>query len=224
MQSFAGRSAAIMCVVAILSLALGTALANDRAGPIAAFTYNPCVMCAAPGDVVFFNASYSISPTGNIVSYTWNFGDGSPLLKTNSSSTTHMYGGLPGNWEVTLTVQDSNHQTDTVSQLVIFSVAPRFTFQPANPDPGQMVVFNASSTIIYFQNPPTPPEFLWSFGDGTNATGTVVEHVYHTAGIYRATLSVVTTMGNATISKTLIVRQDPPTGGGGAGGGRAIPE
>ena len=222
MFSFVGRSAALLCVVAILSLVLGTAVANDRAGPLAAFTYNPCVMCAAPGDVVFFNASYSTSPVGNIVSYTWSFGDGSPLFTTNSSSTTHMYGGLTSKWQVTLTVQDLNHQTDTVSQLVIFNVAPRFTFQPANPDPGQTVSFNASSTSIYFQNPALP-QFLWSFGDGTNATGAVLEHVYHTAGAYRATLYVGTTMGNATISKTIIVSRDSPRGGGG-GGGRMIPE
>jgi PKD repeat protein len=224
MLRFAGRSAAIMCIVAILSLVPGTAVANDRAGPIAAFTYNPCVMCAAPGDIVFFNASYSISPIGNIVSYTWDFGDGTPLFTTNDSSTTHMYGGLTGKWLVTLTVQDSIHQTDTVGQLVIFNVMPRFSSLPANPDPGQTVLFNASSTIIYLQNPPTPPEFQWSFGDGTNATGIVVKHVYHTAGLYRATLFVVTTGGNTAISKTLIVRQDPPPRGGGAGGGRAIPE
>jgi PKD repeat protein len=219
MLGFAGRSAAIISVVAILSLILGTAVANYPLRPVASFTYNPCVMCAAPGNVVFINANYSTSPTGKIVSYTWNFGDGTPLLTTNSSSTTHMYGGQPAKWQVTLTVEDSSHQTDTVSQLVIFNVAPRFTSQPASPEAGQTVSFNASSTIIYFQNPAFL-EFQWSFGDGTNATGIFVEHVYHTPGVYRATLSVVTTAGNATISKTLIVRQDPR----GGGGGRAIPE
>ena len=164
MLYFTGRPAAIISVVAILSLVLGTAVANDRAGPIAAFTYNPCVMCAAPGDVVFFNGNYSTTPTGNIISYTWKFGDETPLLTTNSSSTTHMYGGQLGKWQVTLTVQDSNHLTDTVSQFVIFNVAPRFIFRPASPETGQTILFNASSTIIYFQNPPTPLAFLWSFG------------------------------------------------------------
>jgi PKD repeat protein len=221
MLSFAGRSAAIISVVVTLGLILGTAVASDPLQPVASFTYNPCVMCAAPGNVVFFNANYSTTPTGKIFSYTWNFGDGTPLLIINSSSTTHMYGGQPAKWQVTLTVQDSNHQTDTVSQLVIFHVAPRFTSHPASPEAGQTVSFNASSTIIYSQFT-QPQNFLWSFGDGTNATGTFVEHVYHTPGVYRATLSVVTTVGNATISKTLIVRQDPPVGGG--GGGRAIPE
>jgi PKD repeat protein len=201
---------------------MGAAVANDPAArPIASFTYNPCVMCAAPGDVVLFKSKYSTSPTGSIVSYTWNFGDGTLPFTTNSSSATHMYGGQPGQWQVTLTVEDSNHQTDIVSQLAVFNVAPRFTFQPSNPETGQTVSFNASSTTIYFQNP-APPGFSWSFGDGSNVTGTLVAHVYHMDGIYRVTL-VVTTGGNAAISKTVIVRQDPPVGGGG-GGSRVLVE
>src|SRR5207245_8250987 len=49
--------------------------------PLATFTYNPCVMCAAPGSIVFFNANYSWSPVGQIASYTWNFGDHAPPVK-----------------------------------------------------------------------------------------------------------------------------------------------
>jgi PKD repeat protein len=175
-------------------------------------------MCAAPGDVIFFNANYSISTAGTINSYTWSFGDGTPPFITNSSSTTHMYGGQPGEWQVTLTVVDANHQTDTVSQLVMFNVAPRFTIQPGSPETGQTVAFNANSTIVYFQSSQPPKGFLWSFGDGTNATGTLLVHTYSNAGIDRVTLSVVTTAGNATISKTITVRLDPPSGGGGRRG------
>jgi PKD repeat protein len=129
-----------------------------------------------------------------------------------------MYPGLPGKWTVTLTVEDSNRQTDTVSQLIIFNVAPRFVFEPAKPESGQKVTFNASSTIIYFQNPQPTPEFFWSFGDGSNATGAVVGHAYAAAGVYRVSLSVVTGAGNATISKTIMVSRDPPVCGGGQRG------
>src|SRR5256712_4707063 len=156
MQSFAGRSAAIICVVAILSLALGTAVANDRAGPIAAFTYNPCVMCAAPGDVVFFNANTSLSLRAIIVSYTWNFGDGSPPVKTNSSLETHdfLY-AIPGHRLVTLTVQDINGMTDTTSQMVLFNGAPDFEVAPPLPFAGESITFNGSMTRGY--QSPFPP-------------------------------------------------------------------
>ncbi len=213
-MSLAGRAIIIISLAAALGIIPGTVVAKDLSHPIAAFTYNPCVMCAAPGDIVFFDGNYSTTIIGTIVSYTWNFGDGTSVLTTTSPFTTHMYGGMPGRWQVTLMVQDSNGQIDTVSQLVIFNVAPRFTIQPANPETGQFVTFNASSTTIYFQ--PSQPKFLWSFGDGSqNATGAVVVHVYSTAGVYRVSLSVATPDGNATISKTIIVSPDPPSGGGG---------
>jgi PKD repeat protein len=218
--SFAGRVAFGLSVLIILSVISGTGMANYMPPPVAAFTYNPCVMCAAPGDVISFNANYSISTGGTIQSYSWDFGDGTPLSTTNSSSTTHMFCGQPGQWQVTLTVVDANGQADTVSQLVIFNIAPRLTFQPSRPETGQTVTFNACSTGLYFNSTQSPKEFQWNFGDGVNATGTLVDHVYHTVTIDRVTLSVVTAEGNATISQTITVSPDPPSSGG---GDRALP-
>lgn len=209
-----GRLAITVCLVVIITVILGPAVANDQPPPVAAFTYDPCVMCAAPGDVVFFNANYSTAATGTILSYTWSFGDGTIPFITNSSLTTHMFPGQPGKWQVTLTVEDSSRQIDTISQLVMFNIASRFTVDPANAETGQMVTFNATSTKIYFQTP-LPVGFFWSFGDGSNSTGGVVGHRYNAAGVYQVALSVVTTQGNATISKTIMISQDPPFGGGG---------
>ena len=178
--------------------------------PLAAFTYNPCVACAAPGDVVFFNANTSTSMTGPIVSYTWNFGDGSPIVKTNSSYQTHDFlTALPGKWQVTLRVQDINGLTDTISQLVLFNVAPNFTIQPAKPEAGLPVTFNASTTRIYQNTTATQPRFLWTFGDGLNGTGAIILHKYQAPELYRVALSVVTSQGSPAISEILIVRPAP---------------
>lgn len=180
--------------------------------PLAAFTYNPCVQCAAPGDVVFFNANTSRGGNGPVVSYTWDFGDGSPMVKTNSSSQTHDFlQALPGKWQVALTVQDSSSMTDTISQLVLFNVAPDFTIRPFQPAAGFPVTFNASNTRIYQGPTPTSPLFQWSFGDGSNGTGVLVVHKYLAPGPYRILLTVATTDGAPTISKVLIVR--PPLQG-----------
>ena len=147
--------------------------------PLAAFTYYPCVACAAPGDVVFFNANASTSMTGPLVSYAWNFGDGSPTVKTSSSYQTHDFlTALPGKWQVTLTVRDINGSTDTISQLVLFNVAPDFTIQPARPETGAPVTFNESTTRVYQNATTTQPKFLWTFGDGFNGTGVIILHKY----------------------------------------------
>ncbi len=173
--------------------------------PLAAFTYVPCVACALPGYAVFFNANTSF-PLPSIKLYTWDFGDGSALLSTTSPSTSHIFTNFvsPGQWQVTLTVQDSSGQTDTVNQQVVFNILPRFTFVPAHPMVGQPVVLNGTSTIIY-QSPPGPAGFAWNFGDGTTGLGPIVKHVYSQTGSYRITITVLTDTAKAQVSKTIVV-------------------
>ena len=177
--------------------------------PLAAFTYIPCVACASIGQPVFFEASWSISPNGPIVSYTWNFGDGTPPTKTNNTNISHVYLSSFNIWQVSLTVQDTIGQTDTVSQQVLFNVQPGFVFQPAKPAVSQPVTFNASSTQIY-QSPGSLQGFQWYFGDGITGSGKLVSHAYTTAGLYRVSLSVLTTQGDAQISKTIVVGKPTP--------------
>src|SRR5467141_2797008 len=207
--------ALILATVATLALASIPSIQTVRGSStvLAAFTYNPCVMCAAPGDVVFFNANTSLTLKGSIVSYPWNFGDGSPQVKTNSSLETHdfLY-ATPGHWLVTLTVGDSNGMTDTISQMVLFNVAPDFKIQPLHLFAGQPVTFNASSTRTYQDKVPPSQAFLWNFGDGSNGTGIIVVHKFREPGPYRILLTVTTGQGNPTISKILIVRPSPQSG------------
>jgi len=191
-------------VLASLSL-VSLPKSHGASSPLAAFTYEPCVACAIPGNAVFFNGNWSTS-TSSIVSYTWDFGDGSSPVKTNSSSVTHVYGGSPNQWIVTLKIQDSVGQTDTTSQLVLFHAVPRFTFQPTNPGAGRSIVFNASTSISYNTTNPIKG-YEWSFGDGTSGSGVVIKHSYSAQGSYRILLTLVTLSGNPSASKTLTVGQ-----------------
>src|SRR2546427_10167693 len=114
------RNLAIILTVSILLSAGGLPVkTNGASNPLAAFTYESCVACVPPGDVVSFNGNWSTSST-SIVSYVWDFGDGSPPVKTSSPMTTHLYGGTPAKWQVTLTVQESAGPTDTTSPSVPF--------------------------------------------------------------------------------------------------------
>ncbi len=153
---------------------------------------------------MFLNANTSY-PLSAITSYTWDFGDGTPPVKTNDPATTHMFAiTSPGIWQVTLTVQDNAGQTDMTSQLVVFNILPRFVHIPTHPMVGQPVVFNATSTIIY-SSPPGPVGFSWSFGDDATGQGPVVKHAYLTPGPYRVLMTVNSNAGQAQISKTLVV-------------------
>ena len=46
---------------------------------------------AKGGQAVTFDASASYDPDGSIVTYEWNFGDGSPVVRTTESVVTHTY-------------------------------------------------------------------------------------------------------------------------------------
>lgn len=173
-------------------------------GPTAAFTYNPCTLCAVPGDLVMFDASWSRSPSGPITIYSWNFGDNTPVQNTTSPTTTHDYFGYPNKWTATLTVTDNSKQTNTISQQVLFEVHPVFTYHPSFQMAGQPVVFNATASISYNSTSPIQT-FLWTFGDGTTGSGALPKHIYNNPGLYRTTLQLVTNDGNPQISETVIV-------------------
>src|SRR2546421_682079 len=198
------RNLAIILVISVLFSAVGMPVkTNGASNPLAAFTYESCVACVPPGDVVSFNGNWSTSGA-SIVSYVWDFGDGSPPVKTSSTMTRHRCGGGPVEWQVTLEVQDWAGLTDTTSQLVIFETVPRYSFQPTNPIVDQQVTFNASDSISYNSTNPIK-EYDWSFGDGTSSTGAIITHSYSAESSYRIVLTLLTSYGNPSVSKTLTV-------------------
>ncbi len=175
---------------------------------LAAFTWQPCVACLAPGNVVFFDAHWSAAFPGSIVQYTWDFGDGSPPVKTTDPLTTHIFLSSSRTSLVTLSVLDSRGLANTVAHLVSFTLVPRLDYRPPRPMVGQSVVFNASGTISY------AGKILgleWDFGDGSKGSGDIIRHAYSMPGIYRVILTVLTedanpSLLNPSLSKTVIVR------------------
>ena len=81
-------------------------------GPhVASFTYT------ADELEVSFNASASYDPDTSIEQYSWDFGDGSPVVNSATPTTTHTYADY-GDYTVTLTVTDETSDTDETSELV----------------------------------------------------------------------------------------------------------
>jgi PKD repeat protein len=82
--------------------------------PTAAFS----VTTASPtaGQPVSFDGSASNDPDGTIVSYSWNFGDGSAA--GSGATTSHVY-AASGTYNVTLTVTDSSAVVNSVSHSLV---------------------------------------------------------------------------------------------------------
>jgi len=78
--------------------------------PVAYFTYTPDRPTV--GETVTFNATLSTPDGGTIISYVWNFSDGTPVVSETDPITTHTY-TVAGTYNVTLTVTDDDGLNDT---------------------------------------------------------------------------------------------------------------
>jgi PKD repeat protein len=176
--------------------------------PVASFTYSP----AEPqvDKTVTFNASASHDPDGTIVSYSWDFGDG-----TNATGMTvdHAYADN-GTYTVTLNVTDDDGLSDTTSKgVTVLNRPPNATFTESADTvyTRETITFNASESYDLDGSIVT---YFWDFGDGTNATGVLVEHAYADNGTYTVTLTVTDDDGatdSTTATKTVL--NHPPVAG-----------
>jgi PKD repeat protein len=180
-----------------------TITVSDNLSPTASFVYSPT--SPVIDEPVYFNATESTDPDGNIDTYQWDFGDGNgETVSENQVDHTYLDAGT---YTVVLVVTDDSGNTDSVSKTVtVIDGTPiaSFTFSPGNPNAGDTVTFNASGS----SDPNGRIEkWLWDFGDNSSpGTTVVITHQYTTAGTYTVKLTVTDNDNNtATTSQTVTV-------------------
>jgi PKD repeat protein len=172
-----------------------------------AFTFSP----TSPDErqSVLFDASLSTAPANNpIVSYTWDFDDG-----TTASGRTVGHGfNAADTYIVTLTVSDALGRAAQVSQSLTVkpSAAPsaNFVFSPSEPTAGSLVTFNGlTSTAAAGRR---IVGYSWDFGDPNDRTpgsGPQTQHRYAVAGGYNVTLTVTDDLGRtSSLAQTVDVK------------------
>ncbi|MEZ4888378.1 MAG: glycosyl hydrolase family 8 [Chitinophagales bacterium] len=174
---------------------------NQNTPPIAVIAANP-ISGNAPL-VVAFNASGSSDANGDVLTYSWDFGDGN----TSTDAITNHTFNNSGVYTVMLTVNDGNGGTDTETvNITAIDATPQpptanFTANPTSGGVPLNVAFNASAS--------TDPNgdalaYTWDFGDGNSATGVSTNHIYTAIGTYTAILTVNDGNGG-TDSETAII-------------------
>lgn len=137
--------------------------------PTANFSAFPTVAFCPPLLVSFTDLS-----AGNIVSWHWDFGDGSFSTVQNPS---HVY-TFPGQFDVRLIIENSFGCIDTVIFPGIINLSgPQGTFTFA-PDSAGCLPF----TVSFDATSSNATSFTWDFGDGNLGNGQNVVHDYNQLG------------------------------------------
>ncbi len=151
----------ILIPVTIPNIAVATAVFN--------FTMQQC--------------SYTVNFTNqsvNAVSYSWNFGDGSPVNTATNPS--HTY---PANGTYTVTLIASNACSSA-------TVQQQFTVYVPLPVTAAFAISSQPCSLtISLTNQSTPLSiYVWDFGDGNTSQQVNPVHTYSLPGIYTITLAV----------------------------------
>jgi PKD repeat protein len=168
----------------------------------ASFSATPST--TSTGEPVTFAWMGRPDPTDPVVTYDWDFGDGST---GTGASTSHSY-SKAGTYTVRLTATNKGDAISTSSQAVRVNAPPvaQLTITPAGPSAGAPVSFDGTSST---DSDDSITSFAWNFGDGATAATSVASHTYASAGSYTVTLTVTDQTGLAK-TKTQTVAVGPP--------------
>ncbi|WNJ18160.1 PKD domain-containing protein [Pontibacter sp. G13] len=153
--------------------------------PVANFTASSPNGCT--GQLIDFSNNST-----NAVSYFWDFGDGDTSTVANPS---HLY-STPGNFDVTLIVQNADGCLDTmiVNNVVnITGPIADFTVNTTDGCAPLGVLFTSTATTVPATSNITG--WQWDFGDGNTSNAQNPAHTYQTPGSFDVTLVVSDNLG-----------------------------
>jgi gliding motility-associated-like protein len=154
---------------------------------------------------IFYDSSTVAS--GSISTWSWNFGDGSPL--NTSQNPTHNFTNA-GTYSVTLIVTTTDGCVDSVTQNIVVHPLPIVIFNTnnvCNQKPAIFVDFTSIPATDTLQS------WAWNFGDASPVyTNHLVTggHLYADTGTYTVKLIVASNFGCIdSASQSVIVRPNP---------------
>ncbi len=152
---------------------------------------------------LLFSPVYTVKSVLPIVSYVWNFGDGS---SSTTPVPTHTYTS-PGVYNVTVTYTTSGGCSGTITYPNAVSAGQKpvaaFNASPNNTCAATPVIFTDNSTGNI-------TSWLWNFGDGLTDTAHNPVHLYQDTGYFNIQLIVSNNGCTDTLVKPKLVYIKPP--------------
>ena len=170
------------------------------------------------GTAVALDGTLSSDPNGDVLTYSWDYGDGSAL--GSGATPTHSY-AQNGSYTLTLTVQDPGGLTSQASTSVTVANDPPVP----NAGPDRTVVAKRSLTYtVAFTDAGTldaPWNYVVRWGDGTantskqtNVQGNqpALAHTYNTVGTFTRRLTATDKDGGTAFDEAIssVVANSPP--------------
>jgi PKD repeat protein len=145
--------------------------------------------------------------TGDTISYSWNWGDGT-ALSTGASPAAHLY-AAPGNYTITLTTTDGWGKFASTTRNVSLNEpagntapVPTFSYTCAS---FTTCVFNSTGTV---DNQGDTIRYSWNFGDTGTSTSANPSRTYSTPGTYAVVLTATDVWGKfATFSQNVTITE-----------------
>ena len=199
--------------------ATNTTICTDTFTAVVTIGYSTCGTFMSVGGSGYLRNFSATTPAGAAgMTYTWNFGDGSPT--TTGSFVSHTY-ATNGIYPVTLTAVKASpacSYTNTANVTIYVPPAPlvcgplkaSFTTSVSS----NLVSTTNTSTAI---SSPYKVDFIWRYGDGTTSTSpNPLPHAYASTGIYIVTLvarwhdSLYSTQCADSTTRTVAITSVPP--------------
>ena len=160
------------------------------------------------GGTLSFTAAAS-DPDGEALTYTWDFGDGTPpVAEVDLTDVEHQY-LVDGVFTVTLSVNEASNTVSDTLEVTIDNIAPTVVAGVDRAvDEGELVNFAGG----YFDPGQDVERVAWDFGDGEFFEGNeVADHTYADDGEFTAVLSVSDNVVTVEDSIVITVSNVAPT-------------
>ncbi|TNF28972.1 MAG: PKD domain-containing protein, partial [Bacteroidetes bacterium] len=143
------------------------------------------------------------SALGDVVSWSWDFGNGQTSTEENPG--TIMY-NAPGTYTVTQTIVDAAGCDASDSLEIVVRANPDASFASTEVCEGDATDLSDLSDA----NEGQITDWNWQLGDGSSDDAGSVSHIYPNAGTYEATLTVTTSFGcTDSVSANVLVFENP---------------